>query len=166
MDNAHAPGGRLMNGLPGFKVDRAMIRRRVQSLKERGVRFRMGVVCGRDVALGELRQGYDAMLFALGRTDTVPLEVPGAELRGVCQAYPFILHHTSDAILRAPPVNVEGLRVVVIGGGDTAMDALRIALRAGARDALCIYRRGREQMPGRPEGTRKCGGGRRSFPLP
>jgi glutamate synthase (NADPH/NADH) small chain len=151
MDRSHAPGGRLMNGLPGFKVDRAVIRRRVQSLKERGVQFRMGVLCGRDVAIRELRHDYDAMLFALGRTEAVPLEVPGAKLRGVCQAYPFILHHTSDAILRAPPVNVEGLRVVVLGGGDTAMDALRIALRAGASDALCIYRRDQEHMPADPK---------------
>ena len=91
------------------------------------------------------------MLFALGRTEAVPLEIPGAQLRGVCQAYPFILHHTSDAALHALPVNVEGRRVVVLGGGDTAMDALRIALRAGARDALCVYRRDAENMPARPK---------------
>ena len=151
MDSSHAPGGRLVNGLAGFKVDRAVIRRRVQSLKERGVQFRMGVLCGRDVTMRELRRDYDVLLFALGRTEAAPLEIPGAKLRGVCQAYPFILHHTSDAFLRAPPVNVEGLRVVVLGGGDTAMDALRVALRAGASDALCIYRRDRENMPADPK---------------
>jgi glutamate synthase (NADPH/NADH) small chain len=151
MDSSPAPGGRLVNGLAGFKVDRAVVRRRVQSLKERGVEFRMGVLCGRDVTMRELRANHDALLFALGRTEAVPLEIPGAKLRGVCQAYPFILHHTSDAILRAPPVNVEGLRVVVLGGGDTAMDALRVALRAGAGDALCIYRRDRENMPADPK---------------
>jgi glutamate synthase (NADPH/NADH) small chain len=151
MDSSHAPGGRLVNGLAGFKVDRAVIRRRVQSLKQRGVQFRMGVLCGRDVTMGELRRNYDALLFALGRTEAAPLEIPGAGLRGVCQAYPFILHHTSDAFLRAPPVNVEGLRVVVLGGGDTAMDALRVALRAGASDALCLYRRDQDLMPADPK---------------
>ncbi|MGD0816052.1 MAG: FAD-dependent oxidoreductase [Verrucomicrobiota bacterium] len=151
MDSAHAPGGRLVNGLAGFKVDRAVIRRRVQSLKQRGVHFRMGILCGRDVTMHELRRENDALLFALGRTDAVPLEIPGANLRGVCQAYPFILHHTSDAILRAPPVNVEGLRVVVLGAGDTAMDALRVALRSGASDALCLYRRDHELMPADPK---------------
>jgi glutamate synthase (NADPH/NADH) small chain len=151
MDSSHAPGGRLVNGLAGFKVDRAVIRRRVQSLKQRGVQFRMGVTCGRDVTLRELRRDHDALLFALGRTEAVPLQIPGAKLRGVCQAYPFILHHTSDAFLRAPLVNVEGLRVVVLGGGDTAMDALRVALRAGASDALCIYRRDQELMPADPK---------------
>lgn len=151
VDSAPAPGGRLVNGLPGFKVDRAVIRRRVQFLKERGVQFRMGVVWGRDVTLHELRRNHEAVLFALGRTEAVPLEIPGAKLRGVCQAYPFILHHTSNAPLQAPPVNVEGLRVVVLGGGDTAMDALRIALRAGASDALCISRRDQQSMPADPK---------------
>ncbi len=132
-------------------MDKAVIERRVQALKERGVEFRMGVVCGRDVTLRELRRNHDAVLFALGRTEAVPLEIPGAKLRGVCQAYPFILHHTSDAALHAQPVEVEGRRVVVLGGGDTAMDALRIALRAGAREALCLYRRDRENMPADPK---------------
>jgi glutamate synthase (NADPH/NADH) small chain len=61
------------------------------------------------------------------------------------------LHHTSDAALHSLPVNVEGRRVIVLGGGDTAMDALRIALRTGARDALCLYRRDRENMPADPK---------------
>ncbi|MGA2557571.1 MAG: FAD-dependent oxidoreductase [Verrucomicrobiota bacterium] len=150
VDSAQVPGGRLVNGLAGFKVDKKVIWRRVEALHERGVEFRMGVVCGRDVTLGDLRRDYDAVFFALGRTEAVPLQIPGAQLRGVCQAYPFILYHTSDAGLHALPVQVEGRRVVVLGGGDTAMDALRIALRAGAADALWIYRRDRDHMPANP----------------
>ena len=151
MDSAKNPGGRLVNGLAGFKVDKAVIWRRVEALHERGVEFRMGVECGKDVTLSQLRREYDAVFFALGRTESVRLPIPGAELRGVCQAYPFVVHHTSDAALHALPVQVEGRRVVVLGGGDTAMDALRIALRAGARDALCIYSRDRENLPGDPK---------------
>jgi glutamate synthase (NADPH/NADH) small chain len=151
LDSARVPGGRLVNGLAGFKVNRVVIERRVQSLKERGVQFRMGVLCGRDVTLRELRLNHDAVLVALGRTEAVPLDIPGANLRGVCQAYPFILQYTSDAPLQATPVNVQGRRVVVLGGGDTAMDALRIALRAGAGDALCVYRRDMENMPADPK---------------
>ena len=157
IDSAEAPGGRLINGLPGFKVDRAVIGRRVQSLQERGVQFRMGVLCGRDVRLRELLRDYDAVLIALGRTKEVSLKIPGANLRGVCQAYPFILHHASDAALHAPPVNVEGRHVVVLGGGDTAMDALRVALRAGARDALYLPPRPGDHAGGSKR-IRKCGG--------
>ena len=151
LDSPEVPGGRLVNGLAGFRVDRTVIERRVQTLKERGVKYHMGVECGRDVTLGELRRGYDAVLFALGRTEAVPLEIPGAQLHGVCQAYPFILQHTSKGALRAPPVIVKDQRVVVLGGGDTAMDALRIALRAGAKEALCIYRRDWDNMPADPK---------------
>ncbi len=151
MDSAKIPGGRLVNGLAGFKVDKAVISRRVEALHERGVEFRMGVQCGKDVTLNQLRREYDAVFFALGRTEAVPLPIPGAQLKGVSQAYPFVVHHTSDAALHALPVQVEGRRVVVLGGGDTAIDALRIALRAGARDALCVYRRDRENLPGDPK---------------
>lgn len=150
LDSATVPGGRLLNGLAGFRVDRGVIERRVKSLQERGVIFRMGMTCGKEVTLGELRRGYDAVLFALGRTEAVPLEIPGGKLRGVWQAYPFILQHTASEPLREPPINVAGLRVAVLGGGDTAMDAVRIALRAGAREVLGIYRRDWENMPADP----------------
>ena len=151
VDEAPRAGGRLVNGLAGFKVDKAVIERRIESLKARNVRFRLGVQCGKDVTLAELRRDFDAVLFALGRTVAVPLDVPGAELPGVCQAYPFLLQHISGANLRTPPPEVAGRRIVVLGGGDTAMDALRIAMRRGAKEALCIYRRDQANMPADPK---------------
>jgi len=149
-DAYHKPGGRLVNGLPGFRVDRQLIEKRVGLLAQRGVKFRTGMVCGRDLKLGELRRDFDAVFFGLGRANPVRLEVPGAKLRGVRQAYPFVLRNTSDAKLETPPVSVHGRRIVVLGGGETAVDALRVAVRCGASEAVCIYRRDRPDMPANP----------------
>jgi glutamate synthase (NADPH) small chain len=140
-DAYRKPGGRLVNGFPGFRVDRELIERRVRLLAQRGVHFRTGMVCGRDLKLGELRRGFDAVFFGLGRANPVRLEIPGAKLRGVRQAYPFVLRNTSDVALESPPVFVRNRRVIVLGGGETAVDALRVAIRCGASDAVCAYRR-------------------------
>ena len=149
-DAYHKPGGRLVNGLPGFRVDRELIEKRVGLLAQRGVKFRTGMVCGRDLKLGELRRDFDAVFFGLGRANPVRLEIPGSKLRGVRQAYPFVLRNTSDAKLETPPVSVNGRRIVVLGGGETAVDALRVAIRCGASDAICLYRRDRTDMPANP----------------
>ena len=140
-DAYRKPGGRLVNGLPGFRVDRDLIERRVRLLTQRGVRFRNGMLCGRDLKLGELRRDFDAVFFGLGRANPVRLEIPGSKLRGVRQAYPFVLRNTSNVALETPPVFVHNRRVVVLGGGETAVDALRVAIRCGASEAICAYRR-------------------------
>jgi len=145
------PGGRLVNGLPGFKVDKSLVERRVEILKQRGVEFRMGVVCGRDVTLASLQREFDAVFFGLGRAEIIPLEIPGADLQGVLQAYPFVLQNTASLAIEAPPVDVHGRRVAVLGGGDTAMDAARIAVRRGASKVVCIYRRDAGNMPASPK---------------
>ena len=141
MDSRQKPGGRMMNGLPGFRVDKELVERRIELLKQRGVRFHMGVVCGRDVHLRDLRRKFDAVFLGFNRSDPVPLDVPGAGLRGVFQAYPFVQQGSPGVKPEAPVADVRGRRVVVLGGGDTAMDALRTAIRCGASQALCIYRR-------------------------
>ncbi len=140
-DAYRKPGGRLVNGLPGFRVDRDLIERRVRLLTQRGVKFRNGMLCGRDLKLGELRRDFDAVFFGLGRANPVRLEIPGSKLRGVRQAYPFVLRNTSNVALETPPVFVHNRRVVVLGGGETAVDALRVAIRCGASEAICAYRR-------------------------
>jgi glutamate synthase (NADPH/NADH) small chain len=147
MDSRQKPGGRMMNGLPGFRVDKALVERRVELLKQQGVQFRMGVICGQDVKLRDLRREFDAVFLGFSRAEPLPLEVPGAELRGVYQVFPFVSQSVAKAQPGTVPMDVRGRRVVVLGGGDTAMDALRIAIRRGAREALCIYRRDRANMP-------------------
>jgi len=149
-DAYHKPGGRLVNGLPGFRVDRELIEKRVSLLARRGVKFRTGMICGRDLKLGELRRDFDAVFFGLGRANPIRLEIPGSKLRGVRQAYPFVLRNTSDVKLETPPVSVHGKRIVVLGGGETAVDALRVAIRCGATEAVCLYRRAQHDMPAKP----------------
>jgi glutamate synthase (NADPH/NADH) small chain len=141
LDSHPVPGGRLMNGLPGFRVDKQLVQRRIHLLEQRGVRFRMGVTPGGDVSLTALGRDFDAVFFCLGRADAVPLTVPGAGLRGIHQAYPFELQHTTEAMTGQPQVDVRGRRVLVLGGGDTAVNVLRIAIRCGASEATCICRR-------------------------
>ena len=140
-DACRKPGGRLMNGLPGFRVDRDLIERRVRLLTQRGVTFRTGMICGRDLKLGQLRRDFDAVFFGLGRANPVRLEAPGSKLRGVRQAYSFVVRNTTDVALASPPVYVHNRRVVILGGGETAVDALRVAIRCGASEAVCVYRR-------------------------
>jgi glutamate synthase (NADPH/NADH) small chain len=140
-DACRKPGGRLVNGLPGFRVDRDLIERRVRLLTQRGVTFRTGMICGRDLKLGQLRRDFDAVFFGLGRANPVRLETPGSKLRGVRQAYSFVVRNTTNVALTSPPVYVHNRRVVVLGGGETAVDALRVAIRCGASEAVCAYRR-------------------------
>jgi glutamate synthase (NADPH/NADH) small chain len=148
-DSRLKPGGRVMNGLPGFRVDKELVERRVELLKQRGIRFRMGIILGQNVKLSDLRREFDAVFLGFGLADAMPLDVPGAELRGVYQAFPFVSQNALPACGPAdqPSVDVQGKRVVVLGGGDTAMDVLRIAIRRGAAAALCIYRRDEASLP-------------------
>ena len=153
-DSRLKPGGRVMNGLPGFRVDKELVERRLELLKRRGIHFRMGVAFGRNVKLSDLRREFDAVFLGFGLADAMPLGVPGAELKSVFQAFPFVIQNTLPACGTAagaktdqPSVDVRGKRVVVLGGGDTAMDVLRIAIRRGAADTLCLYRRNEASLP-------------------
>lgn len=140
-------GGLLVNGIPDFKLEKPIVERRLKVLRERGVEFRLGVMLGRDVSLTELRAKFDAVYLAFGAQKPKPLEIPGASLDGVFEALPFLIEkNLGDG--SAGAINVWDKRVVVLGGGDTAMDCLRTALRAGARDAVCLYRRDLANMPG------------------
>ena len=151
-DSRLVPGGLLVSGIPAFKLDRSIVHRRVQLLERLGAVFRLGVTIGTDLTLSELREGFDAIFLGFGAQKARSLEVPGADLPGVAQAISFIIQKSAQAPLDTATLEVAGKRVVVVGGGDTAMDCLRTAIRCGAREATCVYRRDESSMPcGRSE---------------
>lgn len=149
-DSRRTPGGRMMNGLPGFRMDRDMVAQRIALLQRRGIQFRMGVAFGPEVKLSELRREFDAVFLSFGHADAVPLEIPGADLRGVYPAVVFLAENAGAGCGgldgHITPANLRGQRVVVLGAGDTAMDVLRTAIRLGAAEALCLCRREERDM--------------------
>jgi glutamate synthase (NADPH/NADH) small chain len=143
------PGGLLVNGIPAFKLEKHVVERRIDFLARRGVEFKLGVRAGWDVSLESLREKYDAVFLGVGAQKPKPLDIPGANLRGIVDALPFLIPKNVDSPLaEGAAVDVRGKRVVVLGGGDTAMDCLRTALRAGASEVTCVYRRDLANMPG------------------
>lgn len=141
------PGGLLVNGIPSFKLEKKIVERRFDLLRRRGVAVRCGVTVGRDISLASLRENFDAVYLAIGAQKPKELDIPGANLRGVFHALPFLIQknlETSEEL----PIDVRGKRVGILGGGDTAMDCLRTAIRSGAHQAICVYRRDLENMPG------------------
>ena len=166
-DSALVPGGLLVNSVPAFKLDRSIVRRRIELLKKRGVGFRLGAELwgsagsgrremngedgkarsGAGITLGQLRAEFDAVFLGFDWRKARSLGVPGAELHGVIPALPFLLQKNTPIQLDLPQIEVAGKRVVVLGGGDTAMDCLRAAIRYGAREAVCVYRRDQADLP-------------------
>jgi glutamate synthase (NADPH/NADH) small chain len=142
------PGGLLLFGIPAFKLEKAVIERRVDILKRQGVEFKVGVTVGADIGLDDLLASHEAVFLGIGALKSKSLDVPGAELNGVYQGLPFLAQKNAPISLGLPPVDVNGKRVVVLGGGDSAMDCLRTAIRCGAADTVCVYRRDLANMPG------------------
>lgn len=142
------PGGLLLFGIPEFKLDKAVVDRRVNILRQQGVNFNVGVTVGKDVTLTELLQDFSAVFMGIGALKPKALDCPGAELHGVLQGLPFLAQKNAPIALDLSPVEVKGKRVVVLGGGDSAMDCLRTAIRSGAADTVCVYRRDLANMPG------------------
>lgn len=148
-DSLLIPGGLLVNGIPAFKLEKHIVERRIDLLVKRGVGFRLGLRVGWDVTLAELRAEHDAVFLAVGAQRPKRLDVAGGDLPGVLDALPFLIQkNVASPLVEGPEIEVRGRRVVVMGGGDTAMDCLRTAIRAGAREAVCLYRRDLANMPG------------------
>jgi glutamate synthase (NADPH/NADH) small chain len=153
-DRHDRAGGLLIYGIPNFKLEKEVVERRTRRLAEGGVKLRLGVDVGKDISLTELRQTHDAVLIASGVYKSRELTAPGANARGVHQALAYLIASNRKGLgLEAPDydsgaLNAEGKNVVVIGGGDTAMDCVRTAIRQGAKSVTCLYRRDRANMPG------------------
>ncbi|HYG34842.1 MAG TPA: FAD-dependent oxidoreductase, partial [Clostridia bacterium] len=128
-DSALIPGGLMVNGTPAFRLDRTIVQRRIDLLKKRGVVFRLGVKLWQEVTLEQLRADFDAVYLGFDSRKARSLEVSGAELKGVVQALPFLLQKGTALPLDLPALDVTGKRVVVLGGGDTALDCARTAIR-------------------------------------
>lgn len=141
-------GGLLLFGIPAFKLEKEIVERRVNILRRQGVEFRTGLTVGRDVTLNQLREEFDAVFLGIGALKPKPAGIPGSELGGVIQGLPFLAQKNAPITLGLPPVEVKGKRVVVLGGGDSAMDCLRTAIRCGAKETVCVYRRDLANMPG------------------
>jgi glutamate synthase (NADPH) small chain len=147
IDSEVMPGGLLVDGVPAFKLDHSLVQRRIDLLKKLGVIFRLGIGSWKTLVLSQLRAEFDAVFLCFDWRAARPLQIPGAQLKGVVQAVPFLLQKKTPISLELPPIDVAGKRVTVLGGGDTAIDCLRAAIRYGASEALCVYRREELEMP-------------------
>lgn len=153
-DRYDRAGGLLVYGIPNFKLEKDVVARRVERLAAAGVTFRLNVNVGVDVTLAQLRERHDAILIATGVYKARSLAAPGAGLPGIVPALDYLT--TSNKVCLGDKVtswdngtlNARDRNVVVVGGGDTAMDCVRTAIRQGARSVTCLYRRDRENMPG------------------
>jgi len=142
-------GGLLIYGIPGFKLEKSVVERRIRLLTEAGVSFITGVEVGKDVSLAELRARHDAVLIATGVYKARPLGIPGDDLPKVHAALDYLIaQNRRDLGDKVEGPSAAGKDVVVIGGGDTAMDCVRTAIRQGAASVKCLYRRDRANMPG------------------
>ncbi len=128
------PGGLIRYGIPDFKMDKALLDRRVEQMEAEGTVFECGVDVGVDLSVEELRSGHDAVVLAIGALWQRELEIPGRHLRGVHLAMEYLVpaNRVQAGLLAEPPIDAEGKRVIIIGGGDTAADCLGTAHRQGA----------------------------------
>ena len=153
-DRHDRAGGLLTYGIPGFKLEKPVVMRRVERLKAAGIVFHEGFTVGDDATLDELRQRHDSLLIATGVYRPRAIDVDGAQANGVVEALDYLTASNRKSFGDHVPafedgsLNAEGKSVVVIGGGDTAMDCVRTAIRQGATSVKCLYRRDRANMPG------------------
>jgi glutamate synthase (NADPH/NADH) small chain len=147
LDSELVPGGLLVNGVPAFRVDQSLVQRRIDLLRQCGVTFRLGLKLWDELSLDQVRSQFDAVFLGLDWRRARSLDIPGAELQGVIQAVPFLLQKKTAIQLQLPEFHLQGKRVVVLGGGDTAIDCARAAIRYGADEVLCAYRREESEMP-------------------
>ena len=153
-DRYDRSGGLMTYGIPGFKLEKDVVMRRNKQLEEGGVTFRLNCNVGEDISFDEIRAKHDAIIIATGVYKSRDLQAPGSGAAGIVRAIDYLTASNRKSFGDEVPefdsgeLSAEGKRVVVIGGGDTAMDCVRTAIRQGATSVKCLYRRDRANMPG------------------
>ena len=153
-DRYDRAGGLLTYGIPGFKLEKPVVQRRIDQLAAGGVKFVLNCNIGEDMSFQAIRAQHDAVLIATGVYQSRALNAPGMAAAGIVQAIDYLTASNRKSFGDAVPgidsgeLNAAGKSVVVIGGGDTAMDCVRTAIRQGATSVKCLYRRDRANMPG------------------
>ncbi|MCW1931161.1 NAD(P)-dependent oxidoreductase [Pararhodobacter zhoushanensis] len=153
-DRYDRAGGLLTYGIPGFKLEKPVAMRRIEQLEAAGVQFVLNCTVGDDISFDAIRGKHDAVLIATGVYKSRDLDGRGAELPGIVKALDYLTASNRKSFgddveeYDSGALNAEGKRVVVIGGGDTAMDCVRTAIRQGATSVKLLYRRDRDNMPG------------------
>ena len=145
-------GGLLTYGIPEFKLEKSVVRRRRKILEEMGIKFHMEVEVGKDIKFKNLYEDYDAVFLGMGTYTSLEGGFKGEKLQGVYKAIDYLISNTKKLLNmnsgKAEYINFNGKKVVVLGGGDTAMDCNRTAIRQGAKSVTCLYRRDEKNMPG------------------
>ena len=153
-DRYDRPGGLLIYGIPNFKLEKHVVERRTKLLRDGGIDFVQNFEVGKDASLSHLRKKHDAILIATGVYKPREIELPGNDLENIFPAMEFLTASNKKGLgdkvelFDKGILNAEGKDVVVIGGGDTAMDCVRTSIRQKAKSVKCLYRRDKENMPG------------------
>ena len=153
-DRYDRAGGLLIYGIPNFKLEKSSVQRRTKLYQDSGIKFVQNFEVGKDSTLEELKDKHDAILIATGVYKAREINVPGIDLKNVFPAMQFLTASNKKGLGDKVPsfddgtLNAEGKNVVVIGGGDTAMDCVRTAIRQKAKSVSCLYRRDKKNMPG------------------
>ena len=153
-DRYDRPGGLLIYGIPNFKLEKFVVERRTKLLRDSGIKFIQNFEVGKNKTLAELKEKHDAVLIATGVYKAREIEIPGHELGNIFPAMDFLTASNRKGLgdtvklFDDGTLNAEGKNIVIIGGGDTAMDCVRTAVRQKAKSVKCIYRRDKENMPG------------------
>ncbi|KAA0876271.1 FAD-dependent oxidoreductase [Nitrincola tapanii] len=145
-------GGLLTFGIPEFKLEKSVMTRRRQIFEGMGIEFRLNTEIGKDITFQQLLDDYDAVFLGMGTYTYMKGGFPGEELEGVYDALPFLISNVNHCLgYEKDPsefISMQGKKVVVLGGGDTAMDCNRTSIRQGAASVTCAYRRDEANMPG------------------
>ena len=161
-DRYDRAGGLLTYGIPGFKLEKPVVMQRIEQLELGGVTFVLNCKVGEDLSFDAIRGQHDAVLIATGVYKARDIEAPGVGAKGVVRALDYLTASNRKSFGDDVPefdsgeLNAEGKRVVVIGGGDTAMDCVRTAIRQGATSVKCLYRRDKANMPGSQRETQNA----------